>query len=333
MSAARSRAIDALVDAGITSSQDDMLWVLAEIKKREATATAHSATAEPTKAEPTKAVAVEKGKAKATEKVKVSAPTGKKAADMSKEMFKHIERLKYQDEDWKARDTALNRVEELIKKGALACEGFVAGFSSNLKDLVHSLVAQLYDLRSVIVRSAVKALEVLFAEVHHHPSAHARGLTGHCHAATLPCTRPPQVGDHGAAEGPMRGDVLEGLLQLASSGNKVLSAAGRDTLPKLMDLVRFESLLNVGKWDEGVLHWLRGMKQVPVKLACLNCTLQALQTWPIALLDPSSSSIEVSRLASHPPFPLPTCSYLLPQPLLPQPSSKPLELLGDAIET
>ena len=48
----------------------------------------------------------------------------------AKEVFKHAERLKYQDEDWKARDEALERVGKLITQGALSCDGFVSGFSS-----------------------------------------------------------------------------------------------------------------------------------------------------------------------------------------------------------
>ena len=73
----------------------------------------------------------------------------------------------------------------------------------------------------------------------------------------------------------MKGDVLEGLLQLASSGNKVLSANGRDAFPHLIETVRFESVITAS--PEGLLHWLRGMKHVPVKVTCLNSLLQALQ--------------------------------------------------------
>lgn len=193
--------------------------------------------------------------------------TGKKADAATKEIFKHIERLKYQDEDWKARDEALERLQTLITEGALSCDGFVNGFASNLKDLVHSLVAQLYDLRSVIVKSAVKTLHLLMIE----------------------------VGDHRDCERPMREEVLEGLLQLASSGNKVLAAHGREAFPTFIEHVRFESIINVGKWESGVLHWLRGHKHVPVKLVCLSSVLQALQTWPPSLFSEASiESVEVA---------------------------------------
>ena len=65
------------------------------------------------------------------------------------------------------------------------------------------------------------------------------------------------------------------MLQLAGSGNKVLSAMGREAFPKFIELVRFESIV---KDDKGLLYWLGGMKQPPVKLCCLNALLQALQT-------------------------------------------------------
>ena len=50
-------------------------------------------------------------------------PTGKRAADATKDVFKHVARLKYQDEDWKARDEALQRLQKLITDGALSCDG------------------------------------------------------------------------------------------------------------------------------------------------------------------------------------------------------------------
>ena len=257
-SSAQSAAVDALVAAGITSSKRDMAWLLSEIKKREPKATTPKSSPKST---PRKGASTQAGK---------KAPEGKKALDAVKEVFKHTERLKYQDEDWKARDAALERLERLITDGALACEGFTSGFQSNLKDLVHSLVAQLYDLRSVIVKSAVQTLAVLMTE----------------------------VGDNEWSEGPMRTDVLEGLLQLSSSGNKVLSAAGRNSFPHFIEMVRFESMLSPA---DGILYWLRGIKNAPVKLCCLNALLQVLQTWPLSLLTPSNESIEVALVeaAAH----------------------------------
>jgi hypothetical protein len=151
-------------------------------------------------------------------------PKAKSAAD---EVKKHAERLKYQDEDWKAREEALNKLGALITEGALASEGFVSEFGSNLKDVIDSVVRQLYDLRSVIAKLAVTTLGVLMTE----------------------------VGDHAEAERPLREEALEGLLQLASSGNKVLSAAGREGFPVLMAHVRFESVVK-----DGLLVWLRGNK-------------------------------------------------------------------------
>ena len=76
----------------------------------------------------------------------------------AKEIFKHVARLKYQDEDWKTRDEALARLCKLITEGALSTEGFTSGYATNLKELCHSLTAQLYDLRSVIVKSASTAV-------------------------------------------------------------------------------------------------------------------------------------------------------------------------------
>ena len=61
-------------------------------------------------------------------------------------------------------------MQALITQGALALDGFTSGFAENLKDLVHSLVAQLYDLRSVIVKSAVATLKLLMEEVGDHAS-------------------------------------------------------------------------------------------------------------------------------------------------------------------
>lgn len=180
------------------------------------------------------------------------------------EVVKHVERLKYQDEDWKARDEALEKLRKLITEGALATKGYVdgeAGFAANLKDLVHSIVTQLFDLRSVIARSAANTLEVLMVE----------------------------VGDHAAAEAPMCGDALEGLLQLSSSANKVLAAAGREVFPKFIEQVRFESIVK-----DGLLVWLRGNKTPAVKMTCLSSLLQALQTWPLKLLSPSNESLEVA---------------------------------------
>ena len=243
-----------------------MAWLLAEIKKREAANAALLVTATaPTAASPAAAAAV-------APRTQAPTLTGKRASDATKEIFKHIARLKYQDEDWKTRDEALQRLAVLITDGALACDGFVSGFGDNLKDLVHSLVAQLYDLRSVIVKSAVATLKLLMTE----------------------------VGDHAASERPFGEDVVEGLLQLASSGNKVLSAAGRDAFPHLIDAVRFESLLSAS--PSGLLHWLRGMKHVPVKMVCLKAVLQALQIWPISLLSPAYEQLEVALVeaASNP---------------------------------
>lgn len=269
----RSAAVDALVAAGITSSDGDMAWILGEIKKREAkkAEAASEAAAAATEAAPTQGGggtngggAQGGGGANGGGARQAPALTGKRATDATKEVFKHVARLKYQDEDWKARDEALQRLQVLIKDGALSCNGFISGFPENLKDLVHSLVAQLYDLRSVIVRSAVGTLKVLMTE----------------------------VGDHAASERPFTEDVLEGLLQLASSGNKVLSAAGRDAFPHFVDAVRFESLLSAS--PNGLLHWLRGMKHVPVKMTCLRATLQALQTWPLALLTPAAEPLEIA---------------------------------------
>ena len=188
------------------------------------------------------------------------------ASSPATEIFKHAERLKYQDEDWKARDEALARLRVLITEGALATDGFIrgeGGFQANLKDLVHSIVTQLFDLRSVIARSAANTLELLMIE----------------------------VGDHVSAEAPFCGDALEGLLQLASSANKVLAAAGRDAFPKFIDSVRFESIIK-----EGLLVWLRGNKTPAVKICCLQALLQALQTWPLPLLQPSNESIEVATV-------------------------------------
>ena len=182
----------------------------------------------------------------------------------AKEIAKHAARLKVQDDDWKTRDEALARLQKLITDGALATDDFVSGgdgFEANLADLIDSLVKQLYDLRSVIVKNAIATLHILMAE----------------------------VGDHAAAERPMRVDALEGLLQLAGSGNKVLSAMGREAFPKFIELVRFESIV---KDDKGLLYWLGGMKQPPVKLCCLNALLQALQTWPTRLLIGASEQIE-----------------------------------------
>ena len=197
------------------------------------------------------------------------------AKEQAKEVFKHVARLKYQDEDWQTREEALQRLQLLITAGALSTEAFVlgeAGFAANLKDLVHSLVAQLYDLRSVIVKSAVKTLSIL-------------------------CT---EMGDHADAERPLLSEALEGFLQLTSSGNKVLSAAGREAFPHFIDTVRFESI--IGASPEGLLHWLRGMKNPPVKLCCLSSILQALRTWPLSLLKPLNESLEVALIeaAAHP---------------------------------
>ena len=259
----KAAALDALFAAGVTSTDVD--WLVDELKKREAKAAAAAEAA---------AAAAEARAAQGVPAVGPVAPTlkGKKATDAVKEVFKHTERLKYQDEDWKARDEALQRLQKLITEGALACDGFVSGFETNLKELVHSLVAQLYDLRSVIVRSAVATLKLLMTE----------------------------VGDHADAERQFCGDVLEGLLQLASSGNKVLSAAGREAFPHFIETVRFESLINAS--PQGLLHWLRGMKHVPVKMCCLNALLQALQTWPSSLLSNSHEAIEIALVeaTSHP---------------------------------
>ena len=188
------------------------------------------------------------------------------------EVFKHVARLKYQDEDWKTRDEALERLRILITNGALATEEFItgeAGYASNIKDLVHSVVTQLFDLRSVIARSAATTLTLLMDE----------------------------VGDHAAVEAPMCSDALEGLLQLASSANKVLAAAGRDTFPRFIESVRFESIVK-----DGLLVWLRGNKTPAVKICCLEALLQALQTWPLKLLSPSNEAIEIALVeaASNP---------------------------------
>jgi len=260
----KAAALDALFAAGVTSN--DMEWLADELKKREtkAAAAAEAAAA-------AQAAAASAGVVRSAAGPPPPALKGKKAADAVKEIFKHTERLKYQDEDWKARDEALVKTGKLITEGALACDGFVSGFDGNLKELVHSLVAQLYDLRSVIVRSAVATLKILMSE----------------------------VGDHADAERPFGGDVLEGLLQLASSGNKVLSAAGREAFPHFIDNIRFESVISAS--PQGLLHWLRGMKHVPVKLTCLNSLLQALQTWPAALLASSHEQIEIALVeaAAH----------------------------------
>ena len=186
----------------------------------------------------------------------------------AKEVFKHIERLKYQDEDWQARDASLQRLCKLVHEGALSSDGFVSGFAVNLKELVHSVVTQLFDLRSVIARSAVATLSAILIE----------------------------CGDHAAAEKPFKEDALEGLLQLAASGNTVLAAAGRDCLPTFVESVRFESVVK-----DGLLHWLRN-KQIPVKLCCLNALMQALQTWPVQLLGPSNEVLEAGLVeaAAHP---------------------------------
>lgn len=188
--------------------------------------------------------------------------------DPSTELSKIAERLKYQDEDWKTRDEKLQRLRTLITNGALASDGFRSSHASNLKDLIHSVVCQLYDLRSVIARAAVTTLGLLMAE----------------------------VGDHADAELPLREDALEGLLQLASSGNKVLAAAGRDGFPQLIEHVRFESIIK-----DGLLVWLRGNKNPAAKTTCLTALLQALQTWPLSLLTPCNESVEVALVeaAAH----------------------------------
>ena len=84
--------------------------------------------------------------------------------------------------------------------------------------------------------------------------------------------------------------------------HKVLSACGRETFPKLVESVRFTSLINDESSKSGILHWLRGMKQAPVKLCCLNALLQALQTWPSSLLSNSHEAIEIALVeaTSHP---------------------------------
>lgn len=64
-----------------------------------------------------------------------------------------------------------------------------------------------------------------------------------------------------------------------SSGNTVLAAAARGCLPRLVDLVRFESLLK-----DGLLLSARRSKAPAAKTACLAGVLQALQTWPLPLL-------------------------------------------------
>ena len=175
----------------------------------------------------------------------------------AKEIFKHVGRLKYQDEDWKTRDEVLERLQQLITEGALAKDDFIQGgdgFEGNLKDLNDSLTTQIYDERSSIVKSAIATLELFMAE----------------------------IGDHTACEHCMRVETLECLLQLANKGNKVLSKMGRDALARFVDYVRFEAVIA----DPGgsLLSWLGGMKQVPVKLACLSALLQVLQTWPTGLL-------------------------------------------------
>ena len=143
-------------------------------------------------------------------------PTDKKLVrGPAKEVFKHIERLKYQDEDWKTRDEVLSRLQQLIQDGALARDDFIdggEGFVGNLKDLNDSLMTQIYDDRSSIVKSAIATLELFMAE----------------------------IGDHEACEYSMHAETLEALLQLANKGNKVLSKMGRDTLRTLVDCVRFE---------------------------------------------------------------------------------------------
>ena len=175
----------------------------------------------------------------------------------AKEIFKHVGRLKYQDEDWKTRDEVLERLQQLIQDGALARDDFISGgdgFDANLRDLNDSLTTQIYDDRSSIVKSAIATLELLMAE----------------------------IGDHAASEDCMRVETLECLLQLANKGNKVLSKMGRDALKTFVDCVRFESV--VSDASGSLLSWLGGMKQVPVKLACLSALLQVLQTWPTRLL-------------------------------------------------
>lgn len=175
----------------------------------------------------------------------------------AKEIFKHVGRLKYQDEDWKTRDEVLERLQRLIQDGALARDDFIDGgdgFEANLKDLNDSLMTQIYDDRSSIVKSAIATLELFMAE----------------------------IGDHSACEHCLRTETLEGLLQLANKGNKVLSKMGRDALKTLVECVRYESV--VSDPSSSLLSWLGGMKFVPVKLCCLNSLLQVLQTWPTKLL-------------------------------------------------
>lgn len=87
------------------------------------------------------------------------------------DVFKHMERLKYQDEDWQARDEALVSLARLTTDGALAGDKFRDGFARNASDLLKSVVTQLVDLRSMIVKQAVATLEVLMAELGDHASA------------------------------------------------------------------------------------------------------------------------------------------------------------------
>ena len=155
-------ALDALVAAGINSSDGDMAFLRSELKAREAkaakaakaavvTTPTHAASRAPVASDPAPSI---------SRIAPAAVLTGRRASDATKEIFKHVARLKYQDEDWKARDEALQRLQVLIADGALACDGFVVGFAENLRDLVNSCVTQLYDLRSVVVRSAVATLKV-----------------------------------------------------------------------------------------------------------------------------------------------------------------------------
>lgn len=195
--------------------------------------------------------------AASSEKTAADFRVNAKERGTAKEIFKHVGRLKYQDEDWKTRDEALERLQRLIQDGALARDDFSNGgdgFEGNLKDLNDSLMTQIYDERSSIVKSAIAALELFMAE----------------------------IGDHEACENCMRIETLEGLLQLANKGNKLLSRMGRDAFKAFVDCVRFESI--VADPSHSLLSWLGGMKQVPVKLACLTGLLQVLQTWPTSLL-------------------------------------------------
>lgn len=194
----KAAAVDALVAAGITSSKSDIQWLVAEIKKRESSSFQIASS---------KAAAASASNADGEEVVppspKLPTLTGKEATQATKEVFKRkhftlrkhpnprlglhrhwrlshcadAARLKYQDEDWKTRDEALVRLQKLICDGALSCDGFIsgeAGYAANLKDLTKSLVAQLYDLRSVIVKSAVKTLEMLMADVCDTSHVHSR---------------------------------------------------------------------------------------------------------------------------------------------------------------